>query len=588
MRSPSIGERKLRTSRLVEHAGVRRVLIAGDSSTAMCVSKIRRTKNVVLAVRGTLSITDCMTDVLAREIDLATVSCASRTPKGGIARGPVSLLPSVDENEEEEDDDLGSVFGQLADGARAKSGTCIVPPEDGEGEHFAHEGIFRAAAAIEQDVARHGLLEQLLLKGRVDQNDHFKVDDDWQNCREYGLVLTGHSLGAGTAALLAMLLRPIYGERVHCWAYSPPGGLLSENTAKLTRSYVTSVVVGHDIIPRLGVRTMEQLRDHSLELLMHSDANKNSIICGALCGCKETSVGRSRFRAQQLKMTRATDRAAVASKDARSRDGDTRSQTDGCCKADDIEDGAHSSLACSTDRDNLPQISPAPSPDQDSGAGGHLSPTGGREKGSKADAWLKKRENALRRQTDAKKVVHARRMFLPGRVLHLTNNQRYGMFASYDGSPSHHDDQAGQCMCTAKRGDITQGYSPWWIQDPDTFQEILVDNSMFVDHMPDRVMRALQSVEIVPGKEPGHRHTVPQATEWSTADRADYKSEKDVSAHVPLQVLRQHQAATVLQRVHRGNSARVTVGRRERRERTIRTKGLTIALPEDAHLLPRP
>ena len=38
-------------------------------------------------------------------------------------------------------------------------------------------------------------------------------------------MITGHSLGAGVAALLAMLLQPIY-PKLHCYAYSPPGGLI--------------------------------------------------------------------------------------------------------------------------------------------------------------------------------------------------------------------------------------------------------------------------------------------------------------------------------------------------------------------------
>ena len=39
------------------------------------------------------------------------------------------------------------------------------------------------------------------------------------------IVITGHSLGAGTAALLAILLRPKYPD-LKCFTYSPPGGLM--------------------------------------------------------------------------------------------------------------------------------------------------------------------------------------------------------------------------------------------------------------------------------------------------------------------------------------------------------------------------
>ena len=40
---------------------------------------------------------------------------------------------------------------------------------------------------------------------------------------KYPLVCTGHSLGAGTAALLAILLRDREYPDVTCYAFSPPG-----------------------------------------------------------------------------------------------------------------------------------------------------------------------------------------------------------------------------------------------------------------------------------------------------------------------------------------------------------------------------
>ena len=41
----------------------------------------------------------------------------------------------------------------------------------------------------------------------------------------YKLVITGHSLGAGTATVLSILLRPTY-PNLMCFAFSPPGGLV--------------------------------------------------------------------------------------------------------------------------------------------------------------------------------------------------------------------------------------------------------------------------------------------------------------------------------------------------------------------------
>ena len=40
--------------------------------------------------------------------------------------------------------------------------------------------------------------------------------------QNYRLVLTGHSLGAGVASLLAIVLKPKY-PKLQCYAYSPPG-----------------------------------------------------------------------------------------------------------------------------------------------------------------------------------------------------------------------------------------------------------------------------------------------------------------------------------------------------------------------------
>ncbi len=52
--------------------------------------------------------------------------------------------------------------------------------------------------------------------------------DDLMKCSEfsnYKLVVTGHSLGAGVASVLAFLLYQSkdYRDRIICYAFSPPG-----------------------------------------------------------------------------------------------------------------------------------------------------------------------------------------------------------------------------------------------------------------------------------------------------------------------------------------------------------------------------
>ncbi|TMS13673.1 Sn1-specific diacylglycerol lipase alpha [Larimichthys crocea] len=95
----------------------------------------------------------------------------------------------------------------------------------------------------------------------------------------YGLVIVGHSLGAGTAAILSFLLRPQY-PTLHCYSYSPPGGLLSEDAMEYSKEFVSSVVLGKDLVPRLGLSQLEGFRRHLLEVLQKSNKAKWRIIAG--------------------------------------------------------------------------------------------------------------------------------------------------------------------------------------------------------------------------------------------------------------------------------------------------------------------
>ncbi|MPC88356.1 Sn1-specific diacylglycerol lipase alpha [Portunus trituberculatus] len=49
--------------------------------------------------------------------------------------------------------------------------------------------------------------------------------DPARGTQTYDFVLVGHSLGAGTAAILAILMKQEH-PNLSCFAYSPPGGLL--------------------------------------------------------------------------------------------------------------------------------------------------------------------------------------------------------------------------------------------------------------------------------------------------------------------------------------------------------------------------
>jgi sn1-specific diacylglycerol lipase len=115
---------------------------------------------------------------------------------------------------------------------------------------FCHNGVLNIADYICQDLDRHGVLEKLFAG----------------ECSGYTLRIVGHSLGAGVAAVISTFLRPRY-PSLRCLAFSPPGCVFSRRLAEFCKDYVTSYVLGDDVIPRLGLASMENLR-HELLLCL--------------------------------------------------------------------------------------------------------------------------------------------------------------------------------------------------------------------------------------------------------------------------------------------------------------------------------
>ena len=68
----------------------------------------------------------------------------------------------------------------------------------------------------------------------------------------------GHSLGAGVAALLSLKMH-VRASGLKCWAFCPPGGLLSQHLSHAAEDYCTSVIVNKDMVPRLSLKTVYRL-----------------------------------------------------------------------------------------------------------------------------------------------------------------------------------------------------------------------------------------------------------------------------------------------------------------------------------------
>ncbi|CAG2189019.1 DAGL [Mytilus edulis] len=157
-----------------------------------------------------------------------------------------------------------------------KADAEILPLDPIKEDWVGHKGMVHAAVYIKKKIKEDMVLSQAF--GKCSEI----------GAERYDLVLVGHSLGAGAAVILAILLQQEY-PGLHCYAYSPPGGLLSETCVEQTKSFITSVVVGKDVVPRIGLFQMEVLRTDLINVIKMSNNSKWKIIMkGICCGSSET------------------------------------------------------------------------------------------------------------------------------------------------------------------------------------------------------------------------------------------------------------------------------------------------------------
>jgi hypothetical protein len=108
----------------------------------------------------------------------------------------------------------------------------------------------------------HGILDKLLKKPQ-----HVG----------YTLRLTGHSLGAGCAAILSFMLKDKY-PTLRCHCFCVPGCTMSENMADRCKSFLTSYVFDHDIVPRMTLESMDHFRDDILEAVARVKVTKREAL----------------------------------------------------------------------------------------------------------------------------------------------------------------------------------------------------------------------------------------------------------------------------------------------------------------------
>lgn len=275
----------------------RRQRPSGACAYAVCVD--RSSRSVVVAVRGTLDISDALTDVCAETVDASHM----RVRDGGSDGGEADLTEFSDASEQPAEAQQGGAHhephvgarlhlvrtveaarlgSRRGEGAESGGGSAGAQPRAAEElEWVSHRGIVEAATELLHDLAQK----------RVMQTLNRQLNDEQGLLRGYRLVVTGHSLGAGVASLLTLLLRANGFPAARCVAFSPPP-ILPRRAAQACEGAVLSVALEGDVVPRLSLASVHALAAQIVVELTRCQAPKWLIglratrraLARALCG----------------------------------------------------------------------------------------------------------------------------------------------------------------------------------------------------------------------------------------------------------------------------------------------------------------
>lgn len=350
----------------------------------------------------------------------------------------------------------------------------VVP---GHPEFLVHKGMLQTASAILERLDEERVLERA-----------------FERVPGYRLVLVGHSLGAGCAGALSILLRGRYSD-LRCFCYAPTGALLNEAAAHFTEGFVTSVTLGKDLVARLNVPNTHKMKDDLVRLLQTCRRPKCRVL---LEGCLETLC--SCFGRKFL-----FDSKGHAMPPGKSKHGMEESHTwEGLEVVSNDDEGAQSdvetnpllSSAVSVDPEESLCISTTFRPLAGQGRGGSqthpsrdipeeevmpiLHPnlsalklpvrSRGRDSSSGGREGSCSPSSSLTREVERRLLP----LYLPGKVIHIVNRS-----------------DRGGCLCGS--GGTSREFEARW-SNRYKFDRILVSPEMVRDHFPDVLEKAMKRV----------------------------------------------------------------------------------------------
>ncbi len=217
----------------------------------------RANSKVIISIRGTAGLQDLITDILANPVGMNVMlpqSVLDALPPdteiyahAGILSSAKAIIHTLETE------------GVLSTIDAHASGSGHGPPSPATSPAFVRS--FRDSLKA-QDRAFSSHVSSL----RGDSEVAFNLERaqtavyDAIVLQNYDVVVTGHSLGAAVASVVSVVLKDKY-PSLTCFAFNPPGGLVSPELSELAAPYITSVVVGYDAISRLGIKNVKDLVD---------------------------------------------------------------------------------------------------------------------------------------------------------------------------------------------------------------------------------------------------------------------------------------------------------------------------------------
>lgn len=217
-------------------------------------------ETIVISIRGSLSLEDCITDVMCDPAEMT--SCGNKwgfNGNGRWAHGGMLRSAEVIREDIEREGILKALLPPHADAASASDASAAFDSSKNENQNISgsYQTNSTSASASTSTSAPNNT--------RASKYAH------------YGLSVVGHSLGAGAAILLSLMLQNKY-PMLRCCAYGTPGSLVDKMTADDSKTWLTSIILNNDIIARLGISTFNYLREQVLIAITRAKVNKTTIM----------------------------------------------------------------------------------------------------------------------------------------------------------------------------------------------------------------------------------------------------------------------------------------------------------------------